>query len=287
MTHSSATLSATGLSWDEAIALYELARVYVRRSWLEAISAPAAAGRRLRLPRRPGVAVGISGGRRFGLSARVREENGWTRLVLSELRARFGVLDYEIVGDVHARAGREEMPRDGGRVQAAGCLVRKSGVEEPMLLTAAHVIGSEGTSIPLRRAGNEVDAGIVALGSDGHFEPVAVPRQRLLGIRRKPLETGETVFATNREGIEKRGRISLPMTDVEIRHGQAELREFSRQIEIMGEPAPFCADGDSGAIVYDGERRAIGLLAGGSVSRSYASPIRRVLERLGVELVLD
>lgn len=286
MTDLSAAPSGNGLSWDEAVTSYESARVYVRRCWLEAISTSAAAGRKLRLPRRPGVAVGISGGRRFGLSARVREENGWTRLLMSDLRSRFRVLDYEVVGDVHARTGGEESRGNGVRVRV-GCLVRKSGAQEPLLLGAAHVIGSEGTTIPLRRAGNEVDAGVVALGSDRRFDPVAIPRQRLRGLRTRPLETGEIVFATNREGVEKRGRISLPVTDVEIRHGRAELREFAKQIEITGEPAPFCADGDSGAIVYDGERRAVGLLVGGSASRSYASPIERVLERLGVELVLD
>ena len=49
---------------------------------------------------------------------------------------------------------------------------------------------------------------------------------------------------------------------------------------------PFSQSGDSGSLIVDARRRAIGLLfAGNDVDATYANPIGTVLNSLGVDLV--
>ena len=63
--------------------------------------------------------------------------------------------------------------------------------------------------------------------------------------------------------------------------------EFDGQIEI--EPAdnkPFSLGGDSGSLIVDRRRRAVGLLfAGNDVDATYANPMQDVLDSLHVRLV--
>ena len=59
---------------------------------------------------------------------------------------------------------------------------------------------------------------------------------------------------------------------------------FDRQLSIAGGRTPFSDGGDSGSLIVDLQRRAIGLLFAGSDTETYANPIRPVLKAFKVRL---
>jgi hypothetical protein len=62
---------------------------------------------------------------------------------------------------------------------------------------------------------------------------------------------------------------------------------FDRQLSIAGGRTPFSDGGDSGSLIVDLQRRAIGLLFAGSDTETYANPIRPVLRAFKVRLFGD
>jgi hypothetical protein len=62
------------------------------------------------------------------------------------------------------------------------------------------------------------------------------------------------------------------------------VARFDRQVSIAGGRMPFSEGGDSGSLIVDLERRALGLLFAGSDTETYANPIRSVLRALKVRL---
>jgi hypothetical protein len=63
---------------------------------------------------------------------------------------------------------------------------------------------------------------------------------------------------------------------------------FENVIQITGSgDGDFSVGGDSGALVVDAlSSRPVGLIIGGAGSRTFVSPLRRVLDRFGVQLVV-
>jgi hypothetical protein len=107
------------------------------------------------------------------------------------------------------------------------------------------------------------------------------------GIRQGPLDEDEPVFKVGRTTGLTEGVISaLEVDDLEVEYDDGDLR-FDDQLEIA--PAgnePFSLGGDSGSLIVDGDRKAVGLLfAGNDEDASYANPIQTVLDTLGVSLV--
>jgi len=62
------------------------------------------------------------------------------------------------------------------------------------------------------------------------------------------------------------------------------VARFDRQLSIAGGRTPFSDGGDSGSLIVDVQRRAIGLLFAGSDTETYANPIRSVLRAFKVRL---
>jgi hypothetical protein len=59
---------------------------------------------------------------------------------------------------------------------------------------------------------------------------------------------------------------------------------FEGQLSIAGGRTPFSDGGDSGSLIVDMQRRAVGLLFAGSDTETYANPIRPVLKAFKVRL---
>jgi hypothetical protein len=69
---------------------------------------------------------------------------------------------------------------------------------------------------------------------------------------------------------------------VDVTYGEKVAR-FRDQLIVT----PFSQPGDSGSLVLDYERRAVGLLFSGSDNVSVVTPIAHVLNTLGVTLITD
>ena len=110
------------------------------------------------------------------------------------------------------------------------------------------------------------DPSIVDLGSPprGILDPA-------LGL--KVIKSGRT------SGISEATISQIDVT-VTVRYGD-QLARFSNQMITT----PFSQPGDSGSLVLDFDRNAVGLLFSGSETVSVVTPIRPILNTLGVELV--
>lgn len=107
---------------------------------------------------------------------------------------------------------------------------------------------------------------------------------------------GETVGKVGRTTSVTRGRVTaIELDDVIVGYEDLGALAFDDQIEIESlDDGPFSRGGDSGALVYREDGVALGLLFAGSESGgrsgkglTYANPIDRVLEILGIELARE
>lgn len=141
----------------------------------------------------------------------------------------------------------------------------------------------------LKRRHNLVDAAVAQLEGDVEYyynwlEGLGPIR----GLRTDPLDEGDLVYKVGRTTGLTKGRISAFEVDSVVVGGynQGDL-EFDDQIEI--EPVgskPFSLAGDSGSLIVDRGRRALGLLfAGNDVDVTYANTISNVLDALKIDLV--
>jgi hypothetical protein len=143
------------------------------------------------------------------------------------------------------------------------------------------------SALPDLRCRNRLDAAVAELVDGVAAHAGELPGLgRLAGLRRGPLAGGETVFKVGRTTGVTRGRVSAFEVDdltVCFRRGDA---VFDGAFEIeAADDRPFSLPGDSGALVVDEARRAVGLLyAGNGVDLSYAQPVAEVLDRLRVRL---
>lgn len=104
---------------------------------------------------------------------------------------------------------------------------------------------------------------------------------------------GELVGKVGRTTSTTRGRVTaIELDDVIVGYEDLGALSFDDQIEIESlDDGPFSRGGDSGALVYREDGVALGLLFAGSESGgrsgkglTYANPIDRVLEILGIDL---
>jgi hypothetical protein len=159
------------------------------------------------------------------------------------------------------------------------------------------LVGELGKFVRLRAHGvNYVDAAIGDLYEDVEFDSRRVGNLGTLSgqveISELPYRTG--VHKVGRTTGQTTGRITaFDLDNVFVEYDMGVLR-FDNQIEIEGSGnRAFSDSGDSGSLIVDGQRRAVGLLfAGGDEGGSngkgltYATPIQTVLDALKVDLEL-
>jgi hypothetical protein len=132
---------------------------------------------------------------------------------------------------------------------------------------------------PLPPQGNMVDAAIAAPTSNNLLDPniidIGAPPQ---GIAFAKL--GMQVFKSGRTSGVTEGIVTQVDVDINVKYDDRVAR-FTNQIIIT----PFSKPGDSGSLILDFQRNAVGLLFSGSDLITVATPIQLVLKALDVELV--
>jgi hypothetical protein len=160
----------------------------------------------------------------------------------------------------------------------------------------ANLVGELWKVIRLRKAGaNAVDAAVGAIYEDIAYDELT------LGTLGKLQGLGDAALLPAKASVRKVGRTTgqtkgritaFDVDNVIVEYDLGDLR-FDNQIEVEGAGSKAFSDsGDSGSLIVDAGRRAIGLLfAGGDTGGSngkgltYANPIRTVLDALDVDLV--
>jgi hypothetical protein len=142
---------------------------------------------------------------------------------------------------------------------------------------------------------NAVDCAVAAPAGGTEFDPRGIlGLGRLAGLGTEFVDEGTEVAKLGRTTGLTRGTVTAFEVDgVVVEYGLGPLR-FDGQFEVQGVgEAPFARGGDSGSLIVDADRRAIGLLfacseVGGTNSQglTYANPIRAVLDALAVDLVM-
>jgi hypothetical protein len=116
---------------------------------------------------------------------------------------------------------------------------------------------------------------------------------KLRGVATEPVDAGARVAKLGRTTGLTRGRVTaFELDDVVAGYDIGNI-SFDNQIEIEGAGSePFSDGGDSGALIVDSTRHALGLLFAGSdvggrngKGLTYANPIGAVLDALKLELL--
>jgi hypothetical protein len=158
-----------------------------------------------------------------------------------------------------------------------------------------HLVGELGKVVKLRKtATNFVDAAVGDLYEGVDYDPRPIGNLGdLSGLGNVlTLPVKPTVYKVGRTTGQTKGRITaFDIDNVRVEYDMGVLR-FDNQIEIEGTGnRAFSDSGDSGSLIVDQDRKAIGLLfaggdEGGSNGRglTYANPIQTVLDALKVDL---
>ena len=161
---------------------------------------------------------------------------------------------------------------------------------------STHLVGELWKFIRLKKtSANAVDAALGAIYDDVAFDELKIGtlgNLRGLGDA-STLPEKALVHKVGRTTGQTKGRITaFDLDNVRVQYGIGVIR-FDNQIEIEGTGTKAFSDsGDSGSMIVDKDRHAIGLLfAGGDVGGTngkgltYANPMETVLEALDVDLL--
>lgn len=150
------------------------------------------------------------------------------------------------------------------------------------------VVGDLAAFERLRRRGNLIDAAVadIRIGESFYYNWME-GLGPINGVRTAPIEDGEIVYKIGRTTGLTEGRVSaIEVDQVRVKYDMGVI-DFDGQIEIEpAEPRPFSLAGDSGSLIVDRQRRAMGLLfAGNDVDATFANPIGTVLSTMGLQLL--
>lgn len=147
-----------------------------------------------------------------------------------------------------------------------------------------------------REGANLVDCAVSTIDPEISFDPRALKGVgKLAGLGDAILADAAAVSKVGRTTGTTEGRVTaFELDDVVVQFDTGLLR-FDCQIEIEGAgDAPFSLGGDSGSLIVDADRHAVGLLfAGGDhggtngKGLTFANTLRSVLDALEVDLVFD
>ncbi len=162
---------------------------------------------------------------------------------------------------------------------------------------STNLVGELWKFIRLKKTGvNSVDAALGAIYEGVDFDELKIgTRGNLRGLGdASTLPERAFVHKVGRTTGQTKGRVTaFDIDNVTVQYGIGVIR-FNNQIEIEGTGnKAFSDSGDSGSMIVDKDRNAIGLLfAGGDVGGSngkgltYANPMETVLDALDVDLVV-
>ena len=150
--------------------------------------------------------------------------------------------------------------------------------------------------VKLKRIGaNLIDAAVATLvpGIEHNPRTLTGLEGSLAGVGEPFLKEGTPVGKVGRTTGTTRGRVVLSDLDNLVVEYNAGLLRFDGQTEFASnDDSPFALRGDSGSLIVDADRRAVGLLFAvndvgvtGREVRVYANPIDAVLRELKVELL--
>jgi hypothetical protein len=156
-------------------------------------------------------------------------------------------------------------------------------------------VGRLARSVKLRKdVPNLLDAAVAHLDEGIKFNARTLTGLgRLAGLGDEFLDEGAAVSKLGRTTGATGGKVLTFELDYLIVHFDLGYLQFDGQVEIEGAGAdPFSLGGDSGALVVDDARKAVALLFAGSDQGgsngqgfTYATPIRKVLDALAVDLI--
>lgn len=256
--------------------------------------------RRLALrPVRPGVSIGHSDGTTGTLACIVRR--GDQRFILSNNHV-LARLNEAKLGDSILQPGTadggtsldaigklvmyapvrflEQMPTTEAAASAQSTEAQGCSGWLRLLLDALGSLGRPTTVSPIPAVpDNHVDAALVAPLGNILLDP------NIIDIGGPPVGTvepqlGMSVVKSGRTtGLTEARIVQIDVT-VNVKYGD-QMARFANQIMTT----PFSQPGDSGSLVLDFERRAVGLLFSGSSQITVINPIKSVLSAFDVELV--
>jgi hypothetical protein len=192
-----------------------------------------------------------------------------------------------------------------------GCFVKRDGAT--LLLSVNHVLALEnhaapeseilqpaagatprqtiGTLLdyePLQETGNRMDGAIAKLTlDDAHVDFRLFNGKHITEVRVAPLDDTVRVFKFGQASDGRAGRILAASVSNITLEMDFTHHTFDQQIEIVPDEGgeAFAVPGDSGALVYDEDDRAVGLVVGGNgIDRTYVTPIALLLDRFNAVL---
>ena len=144
--------------------------------------------------------------------------------------------------------------------------------------------------VPMKAEGaNFVDAAIAVVDDRIPFDVASVPGiGAVTVVDGEPILPGQKVMKVGRSSALTEGEIMVTeLDDIAVDYADIGTVVFDDQIEIKGLPGkPFSRDGDSGSLVVNAQKRAIGLLFAGNpfeqggAGLSFANPLPKVMTAL-------
>jgi hypothetical protein len=169
-------------------------------------------------------------------------------------------------------------PQDGTAPQGCAALIaRLFGSKPPMTLPTEPAPGP--VPVGMGTPENRVDAAIAQPLRSMTINPLLAEVNSLPSGVADP-KLGMHVFKSGRSTGVTEGFITQVDVTVDVQYGARRARYVNQMMTTR-----FSDRGDSGSLVINGQREAVGLIFSGSELISVASPIRFVLSALRVELV--
>ena len=140
---------------------------------------------------------------------------------------------------------------------------------------------------PLGARGNKVDAALADIRDDARPADLSLPEIGPLAGTQTALETGPVQKVGRTTGRTFGAVTAVNLRGVPVDYDGTVYR-FDRVLEVTGTAATpvFSRGGDSGALVVNADRFAVGLLFAGDEAVTYVNPIDEVLGTLNAKMAL-
>lgn len=139
----------------------------------------------------------------------------------------------------------------------------------------------------LQDAGNVVDAAVADIEPQHLPSDFSIPGiGRIAGVfpGAQPVGAGRVQKVGRSTGKTDGHITALGLRNLPVQFGSRTLR-FDNVVEIEGTDRPFSDSGDSGSLIVNADRLAVGLLFGGTGQSTYCNPVAKVLEVMALQLL--